>query len=103
MCLMGAARITHRAQRVVALATKWHMIMTCASRSDTIQQVKLQHPPLPAAAATAIDDYQSADLGSPFQTRQALGEHLSSTHLSYLFDHGSMLHVPQTQTHLHLM
>ncbi|KAJ3677584.1 hypothetical protein LUZ60_003308 [Juncus effusus] len=29
MCLLGAARITHRAQRVVSIASKWHIAMSC--------------------------------------------------------------------------
>ncbi|KAF3338881.1 hypothetical protein FCM35_KLT16352 [Carex littledalei] len=29
MCLLGAARITHRAQKVVSIASKWHMSMSC--------------------------------------------------------------------------
>ncbi|KAJ8621372.1 hypothetical protein MRB53_029901 [Persea americana] len=85
MCLMGATRITHRAQGVVALATRWHLNMTCASRSDGAHQVKLQHPTVPAAnkdaGNCAIDDLESAgipvpcptqDLTSPFERRQAL-------------------------------
>ncbi|KAM0943224.1 hypothetical protein DsansV1_C13g0119971 [Dioscorea sansibarensis] len=31
MCLLGAARITHRAQRVVSIASRWHMLMSCNS------------------------------------------------------------------------
>ncbi|KAK9097670.1 hypothetical protein Syun_024715 [Stephania yunnanensis] len=31
LCLLGAARITHRAQGVVAVATRWHMLVTSAS------------------------------------------------------------------------
>lgn len=29
MCLLGAARITHKAQKVVSIASKWHMSMSC--------------------------------------------------------------------------
>ncbi|KAH0460805.1 hypothetical protein IEQ34_008380 [Dendrobium chrysotoxum] len=31
MCLFGAARITHRAQRVVSIASRWHMTMSSSS------------------------------------------------------------------------
>ncbi|KAK7410331.1 hypothetical protein VNO78_01036 [Psophocarpus tetragonolobus] len=31
LCLMGAARITHRAQGIVSIASKWHMMLTNAS------------------------------------------------------------------------
>jgi len=31
MCLFGAARITHRAQRIVSIASQWHMSMVAAT------------------------------------------------------------------------
>lgn len=31
LCLHGAARITHRAQRVVSIASQWHALLTCQS------------------------------------------------------------------------
>lgn len=31
LCLHGAARITHRAQRVVSIASQWHALVTCRS------------------------------------------------------------------------
>ncbi|KAJ6828871.1 uncharacterized protein M6B38_361660 [Iris pallida] len=34
MCLLGAARITHRAQNVVSIASRWHMTLT-SSTPDT--------------------------------------------------------------------
>lgn len=36
ICLHAATRISHRAQGVVSLASRWHAIATCAS-SDTSQ------------------------------------------------------------------
>lgn len=35
MCLIGAARITHRAQRVVTIASRWHMIMSWSSKGKS--------------------------------------------------------------------
>ncbi|KAF5176138.1 Ras guanine nucleotide exchange factor k [Thalictrum thalictroides] len=34
LCLMGAARITHRAQGIVSIATRWNMQATCGSNSE---------------------------------------------------------------------
>ncbi|KAG9449354.1 hypothetical protein H6P81_009319 [Aristolochia fimbriata] len=53
MCLMGAARITHRAQGMVAIATRWHMLMTCASNaaSNTLA-AKASRVPLPPSVTT---------------------------------------------------
>ncbi|KAH9798459.1 ras guanine nucleotide exchange factor k [Citrus sinensis] len=31
LCVLGAARITHRAQGITSVATRWHMTATCAS------------------------------------------------------------------------
>lgn len=31
LCLVGAARITHRAQGIVSIATRWHSLSTCTS------------------------------------------------------------------------
>ncbi|PNY06226.1 hypothetical protein L195_g002689, partial [Trifolium pratense] len=35
MCLHAATRISHRAQNVVALASRWHAIATCASSDNS--------------------------------------------------------------------
>ncbi|XP_020079751.1 uncharacterized protein LOC109703524 [Ananas comosus] len=38
MCLVGAARITHRAQRVVSIASRWHMALTSILSSTPDEQ-----------------------------------------------------------------
>lgn len=30
LCLKGAAKITHKAQRIVAIVSKWHALATCS-------------------------------------------------------------------------
>ncbi|EMS67581.1 hypothetical protein TRIUR3_06791 [Triticum urartu] len=73
MCLFGAARITHRAQRIVSIASQWHMRMVSAalhhgkpgistSASD-IDAVALTAPLLPGA-------------GCDYKSRQALVTYL---------------------------
>lgn len=91
LCLVGAARITHRAQRLVSIATRWHMLVTCASSSGPDQpKAHIDHSDRPDYIYQ--DDQrercsQSADSDHPdhfmisvppqgpssFQTRQALG------------------------------
>ncbi|XP_024014138.1 uncharacterized protein LOC18021752 [Eutrema salsugineum] len=70
LCLLGAARITHRAQGVVCIATRWHMTLTCASEaaspdSDTDSSDNVY-----------INVSPSLDSSSFFQARQALVEYL---------------------------
>lgn len=75
---MGAARITHREQGIVSIATKWHMVVTNASAES--EHWKTQMPeglPSPTASdSDSSDIYISVTTQGPsFQTRQALGEH----------------------------
>ncbi|XP_020211564.1 uncharacterized protein LOC109796289 isoform X2 [Cajanus cajan] len=80
LCLMGAARITHRAQGIVSIGTKWHMVVTNASAES--EQWKAQMPEGPPSP-TAIDS-DSSDINvavtpqrpSSFQTRHALVTYL---------------------------
>ncbi|CAN6583470.1 unnamed protein product [Malus baccata var. baccata] len=84
-CLMEAARITHRAQGVVAIATRWHMLLTCPNaRSD--QQWKSRQISSEANGRCRESDCEhSSDIStsvppqqpSSFQTRQALAAYLS--------------------------
>ncbi|XP_054793565.1 uncharacterized protein LOC129299140 isoform X1 [Prosopis cineraria] len=82
LCLLGAARITHRAQGIVAVATRWHMLVTksCAE-SETDHQWKSQTP----EGLGNESDSDSSDIyisvtaqqpSSAFQTRQALVSYL---------------------------
>ncbi|XP_057861994.1 uncharacterized protein LOC131070454 [Cryptomeria japonica] len=51
LCLHGAARITHRAQRIVSMASQWHALVTCqsyTSDSDTENMTE--------SLALAVDD-----------------------------------------------
>ncbi|CAN1345529.1 hypothetical protein LINPERPRIM_LOCUS40395 [Linum perenne] len=68
MCLMGAARITHRAQAIVSIATRWHMIVTKTAAS-TITGTAAAEQKGTKTQATAADT-------SPFQTRQSLVAYL---------------------------
>ena len=78
LCLTGAARITHRAQGIVSIAAKWHMVVTNASAES--EQWKGQMPEvLPGPSASDSDSSEIHISVTPrpcfFHTRQALGEH----------------------------
>ena len=101
LCLVGAARITHRAQGIVSVATRWHMIVTCASSgSPQCHMPEVDDTPV----STHDTDSESSDIFvtiSPqepylFQTRQALGKHIYiqwcqyHTSLDCLFKYGNV-------------
>ncbi|KAF8392765.1 hypothetical protein HHK36_021002 [Tetracentron sinense] len=85
LCLLGAARITHRAQGIVSIATKWHMLVTCASYntgSDTRKDLMPRANGNPASnwgtSSESSDTSTTISSQDPssFQTRQALVTYL---------------------------
>nr|TKS07755.1 uncharacterized protein D5086_0000110090 [Populus alba] len=86
LCLLGAARITHRAQGIVSIATRWHMIAASASASTRIDQGKSHVPEADGTLASNAEDSESdsSDIfiaissqdPCSFQTRQALVAYL---------------------------
>ncbi|RDX89853.1 hypothetical protein CR513_28358, partial [Mucuna pruriens] len=83
MCILGAARITHRAQGIVAIATRWHMLVTNASAES--EQCKAQ---VSEGLASDSDSDDSSNIHvslippqlSSFQTRQTLVTYLQHNH-----------------------
>ncbi|KAJ7966025.1 Extracellular ligand-gated ion channel protein [Quillaja saponaria] len=79
LCLFGAARITHRAQGIVSIATRWHMLMTSTAAGS--EQRKAHLPEAPAGDSDS-DSSDNINLSVPpqepssFQTRQALVTYL---------------------------
>ncbi|KAL6858956.1 hypothetical protein ACP4OV_017958 [Aristida adscensionis] len=79
MCLFGAARITHRAQRIVSIASQWHMSM---------EAVRHGKPPPPAISSASDNDGSGSSTAGPaslqtepgaecgYQSRQALVTYL---------------------------
>jgi hypothetical protein len=78
MCLLGAARITHRAQRMVSIASQWHMSM----------ESSVHHGKSSSPATTSASDVVDASSGSSmavsqaepgapcsYRSREALGTH----------------------------
>ncbi|KAB2049759.1 hypothetical protein ES319_A13G199300v1 [Gossypium barbadense] len=103
LCLLGAARITHRAQGMAAVASRWHMSMTCAMAG--VEQGKQEDGGfLPVSTCNETDSDDSSDMfisfsaqhPSNFQTRQALVSYLQHnnkgiTLFGYALDRG-LLH-----------
>ncbi|XP_061339331.1 uncharacterized protein LOC133286014 [Gastrolobium bilobum] len=92
LCLIGAARITHRAQGIVSIAARWHMLVTNAS-GDESEQWKAS-----GSDSDSSDIYISVtpQLPSSFQTRQALVTYLQHNYggitlFGFLLDRG-LLH-----------
>ncbi|TKY58249.1 hypothetical protein E2542_SST15306 [Spatholobus suberectus] len=83
LCILGAARITHRAQGIVAIATRWHMLMTNASAES--EHCKT---PVSEGLASDSDSDDSSNIHvslippqlSSFQTRQTLVTYLQHNH-----------------------
>lgn len=106
LCLMGAARITHRAQGIVSIATKWHMLVTNASSDLDSDQWKSHVPDTTDDAGGGSDSDDSSDIymsitpqqPSSFQTRQALGQ---ISFISFQFSiHSFIHHSSCTQLHI---
>ncbi|KAJ6697619.1 RAS GUANINE NUCLEOTIDE EXCHANGE FACTOR K [Salix purpurea] len=84
LCLLGAARITHRAQGIVSIATRWQM--SVASASTRIDQGKSHVPEADKTLASDAGENESdsSDIflaissqdSYSFQTRQALVAYL---------------------------
>ncbi|KAK8318996.1 hypothetical protein V6Z11_A13G209900 [Gossypium hirsutum] len=61
LCLLGAARITHRAQGMAAVASRWHMSMTCAMAG--VEQGKQEDDGfLPVSTCNETDSDDSSDI-----------------------------------------
>ncbi|XVE71409.1 hypothetical protein DITRI_Ditri10aG0148000 [Diplodiscus trichospermus] len=114
LCLLGAARITHRAQGMASVATRWHLSMTCATTAGVEQRkTSLLHNPdadltldlhPSKSKSNESDSDDSSDMfislstqqPSSFQTRQALVLYLQHnnrgiTLFGYALDRG-LLH-----------
>ncbi|XP_057416770.1 uncharacterized protein LOC130711249 [Lotus japonicus] len=81
LCILGAAKITHRAQGIVSIATRWHMLVTNASVES--EQCKAEIP----EGLASDNDSDSSDIHisvvprlSSFQTRQSLVTYLQHNH-----------------------
>ncbi|KAK7373211.1 hypothetical protein VNO80_06610 [Phaseolus coccineus] len=83
LCILGAARITHRAQGIVAIATRWHMLVTTASAESEHCKAQVSEG---LASDSDSDDSSNIHVSvipphlSSFQTRQTLITYLQHNH-----------------------
>lgn len=73
LCLLGAARITHRAQGIAAIGSRWHMAVTCASAGSDSWKEQADCRDVDSDSSDIFITVSSQDRYSSFQTRQALG------------------------------
>ncbi|KAI6700430.1 hypothetical protein NL676_014754 [Syzygium grande] len=79
LCLLGAARITHRAQGIASLATRWHMLVTSASASSSNwpkPETMEQDGSHSDANSDLLIPVSTSSDSSSFQIRQALVAYL---------------------------
>uniref|UniRef100_J3MUI5 Uncharacterized protein n=1 Tax=Oryza brachyantha TaxID=4533 RepID=J3MUI5_ORYBR len=84
MCLLGAARITHRAQRIVSIASQWHMTMEsvhhakpAATSSSSASDMDALHPSAGAAPASHQPELGTTAAACAYRSRHALVTYLS--------------------------
>ncbi|KAG7020327.1 hypothetical protein SDJN02_17011, partial [Cucurbita argyrosperma subsp. argyrosperma] len=84
LCVVGAARITHRAQAIASVATRWHMLVTSAAAGFNHTKPPAPSPPAVDNDGDDTDSDSSSEVlislstqePSSFQTRQALVSYL---------------------------
>lgn len=76
MCLFGAARITHRAQRVVSIASRWHMIMSSSSAAKSESISNLDESDGEDCESKYSFQFSISQRRSSFESRQALVAYL---------------------------
>ncbi|XAR50309.1 hypothetical protein NMG60_11004596 [Bertholletia excelsa] len=86
LCLHAAAKITHRAQRIASVASRWHTYLTCNSSAASQIGATSSGENLEAGAPTDILPmyYSESDLEStdfiPMPTNTQLASYMSSYH-----------------------
>ncbi|PWZ17509.1 hypothetical protein Zm00014a_031074 [Zea mays] len=88
LCLHAAAKISHRAQNIAALASRWHALATCSTDSTYVTTPNSSGNLAPFPAHLFLRDYSGSDLesldsasvqGSSHGTAQ-LASYMSSYH-----------------------
>lgn len=93
LCLHAATKISHRAQGIAALASRWHALMTCGSSSSegsaprTSSNVGNSEPPY--TLSSLHTDYSESDLESfeyvAIPTSAQLASYMSTYHKRQAF------------------
>lgn len=78
ICLQAAAKISHRAQGLASVTSRWHALVTCSS-SDATENLESSHP-----AGSLPISYSETDLESidyvPVPTNTQLASYMSLYH-----------------------
>jgi hypothetical protein len=85
MCLLGAARITHRAQRIVSIASQWHMSLESSSthncKSSSASDAVDASSHVSGSSTAAVSQLAEPSAPCSYSSRQALGTHATSLFL----------------------
>lgn len=82
LCLNAAAKISHRAQRIAALASKWHATVTCnANNSDN--QLRVSNSNASLDRANSMESVSSSDGEDSVNGVNPSSQHLASQMSSY--------------------
>lgn len=93
LCLNAASKISHRAQGIASLASRWHAYVTCCSTGCQMRAMNSSGNLEAISASSSLMDFSESDLESfenvamqnnvqlaslisSFHKRQALGKHL---------------------------
>lgn len=91
LCLHAATRISHRAQGIASLASRWHAFLACSSTDSSYNRVSNNVGNLEAAIhLNSIEiNYSESDLESldygPIPTNAQLASYMSSYHKRQAF------------------
>ncbi|KAA8540707.1 hypothetical protein F0562_024374 [Nyssa sinensis] len=91
LCLHAAAKITHRAQGIASVASRWHALVTCnsndASQSGTVTNggsLEAAYPTSSLPISYSASDLESIDY-MPLPSNIQLSSHMSSYHKRQAF------------------
>ncbi|AQK51274.1 hypothetical protein Zm00014a_019210 [Zea mays] len=80
MCLLGAARITHRAQRIVSIASQWHMSLESSSthncKSSSASDAVDASSHVSGSSTAAVSQLAEPSAPCSYSSRQALVTYL---------------------------
>ncbi|XP_019052510.1 PREDICTED: uncharacterized protein LOC104592942 isoform X2 [Nelumbo nucifera] len=91
LCLHAAAKISHRAQGIASVASRWHALLTCSSTDASQLRVSNSMGNLEASnqVGSISINYSESDLESvdylPFSTNSQLASYMSTYHKRQAF------------------
>jgi hypothetical protein len=85
LCLHAAARISHRAQNISSIASRWHALATCSTDSNYVTTPNGSGNLMPFPAHLFLRDYSESDLESLESAASLHGNSQGTTQLvSYM-------------------